>query len=140
MTEEQHNGNRAIAKYMGAMIIMSYQEHDLLDFGLDGRFPISQRFSKGGMYPGNCRYWSSNTLKFHESWEWLMEVAHWCNRGGIRTSKFSDVFVAALIDLEKESLWNACVGFVKLYGDVFKSLDTITEEENEVWIKLNQIT
>lgn len=63
MTEEQIiEGNTLIAKFMGAVVIEHYPDHELLDF------------IHRDNYPENTRYYATTTLKYHKEPNWIIPV------------------------------------------------------------------
>ena len=74
MRKPIHNENLKIALFMGATIDEEYLnkdqtiDHYLLDMGKD-------RIQ-------NERYWFSDTLKYHEDWNWIISVVGKCEELG----------------------------------------------------------
>lgn len=63
--------NKIIAKYMGAIVIVNFENHDLVDY------------VKKEKYPEYTRYYASNTLKYNLSWSWLMPVIIQIQKSGL---------------------------------------------------------
>jgi len=116
-------GGTKIAMYMGAKIVAEYQngqefDHYLLDFG--------ER--KDSYSPDNyCRYHSTNLLRYHESWDWLMPVYrsiknyldnierpsnNHCCHGDLLEVEIH----CALTSIDIEKAWQATLDFIDWYN------------------------
>jgi len=63
MTDEVHNANVLVAKFMGAEECGKYPNSVILKFGVGNDAPDDRHV-----------YHSSRCLKYHESFDWLMKV------------------------------------------------------------------
>lgn len=74
--KEITEGNKIIAKFMGATVTQSYSENK--DYEQDGfLFYYPERSS-----PSIYRNMSSNSIKYHSSWDWLMPVVEKIHKVG----------------------------------------------------------
>ena len=100
--------NILIAKFIGAIAISTFlsddnlTEHELLDY------------VKKENYPDYSRYHSSNFLKYHNDWNWLMPIITHCIKNGIWDSEQTNQLHDALLKQNITECWNACVDFVKI--------------------------
>lgn len=112
MTEEQEQqiieGNTLIAKFMGAVIIEHYPDHDLLDF------------LHRDNYPDNNRYYATTSLKYHKEWNWIIPVVRKI-KGVDETTSTRLYFYNRKIDMDLtnlniEQVHTSIVEFIKAYN------------------------
>ena len=56
-------------------------------------------------------------LHFDTDWNWLMEVVEKIKQVGKEELKFSIDFELAILTTNKETIYNACVEFIKWYNE-----------------------
>lgn len=56
-------------------------------------------------------------LHFNTDWNWLMEVVEKIKQVGKEELKFSIEFELAILTINKETIYNACLDFIKWYNE-----------------------
>lgn len=102
--------NLLIALFMGAKIIEYYSDHVLLDF-VD--VYTDNKLERGSGYPDNYkRYHSSNCLKYHLSWDWIMKVVDKI-QNDINEKKLNYTFIN---DIKLKTTYESVIEFIKWYN------------------------
>jgi hypothetical protein len=68
-------------------------------------------------FPKFERAFRLGDLKFHSDWNWLMEVVEKIERVGKTEFKFSVEFEKVKLSSNIESVYNACIEFIKWYNE-----------------------
>jgi hypothetical protein len=56
-------------------------------------------------------------LHYKTSWDWLMEVVEKIKQVGKEELKFSIEFELAILTINKETIYNACLDFIEWYNE-----------------------
>jgi hypothetical protein len=73
-------------------------------------------------YP-NSSYWYKEgkqpmvILLYHSDWNRIMEVVEKIKQIGVEELKFSIEFERAILTLNKKTIYNACIWFIKWYNE-----------------------
>ena len=62
-------------------------------------------------------WFAPDELKYHSDWNWLMEVVNRIKQVGEEELKFSVEFQLAILTLNKETIYNECLEFIKWYNE-----------------------
>ena len=100
-TEQIEEGNKLIADFTGNKSFFTDEE----------TFAIGKEREQ---HP--FRYDDISETKFHSSWDWLMPAVKKIQQLKIAEFTNKKPVMAAIMDVEIESLWNSVVVFIKWYN------------------------